>query len=35
VRLAAIEPARPGLDFPALRGFPEAAPFEAVLATRD
>jgi 23S rRNA (cytosine1962-C5)-methyltransferase len=35
VRLAAVEAARPGLDFPALRGFPEAAPFEAVLATRD
>jgi 23S rRNA (cytosine1962-C5)-methyltransferase len=35
VRLAAVEPAPPGLDFPALRGFPEAAPFEAVLATRD
>jgi len=35
VRLAAIEPARPGLDFPALRAFPEGAPFEAVLATRE
>ena len=35
VRLAAIEPARPGLDFPPLRGLPEAAPFEAVLAARD
>jgi 23S rRNA G2069 N7-methylase RlmK/C1962 C5-methylase RlmI len=34
VRLASIEAARPGPDFPALRGFPEAAPFEALLATR-
>ncbi len=32
--LASIEPAQPGLDFPALRGFPEGAPFEALLATR-
>ena len=35
VRLAALDPAPPGLDFPALRGFPEGAPFEAVLATRE
>jgi len=35
VRLAAVDAAGPGLDFPALRGFPEGAPFEAVLATRD
>ena len=35
VRLRTIEPAPPAADFPALRGFPEAAPFEAVLATRD
>jgi 23S rRNA (cytosine1962-C5)-methyltransferase len=33
VRLRTIEPAPPAADFPALRGFPEAAPFEAVLAT--
>ncbi len=35
VRLRSIEPAPPGVDFPALRGFAEGAPFEAVLATRD
>ena len=34
VRLASCEPAPPGVDFPALRGFPEGAPFTAVLATR-
>jgi 23S rRNA (cytosine1962-C5)-methyltransferase len=33
VRLRTVEPAPPAADFPALRGFPEAAPFEAVLAT--
>ncbi len=35
VRLQAIEPAPAGPDFPTLRGFPEGAPFEAVLATRE
>jgi 23S rRNA (cytosine1962-C5)-methyltransferase len=35
VRLRSIESAPPGKDFPALRGLPEAAPFEAVLATRE
>jgi 23S rRNA (cytosine1962-C5)-methyltransferase len=34
VRLAAVGPAPPGADFPALAGFPEGAPFEAALATR-
>jgi 23S rRNA (cytosine1962-C5)-methyltransferase len=34
VKLAALEPAPPGRDFPAVRGFPEGLPFEAVLATR-
>jgi 23S rRNA (cytosine1962-C5)-methyltransferase len=34
VCLAAVEPAGPALDFPALRAFAEGAPFEAVLATR-
>jgi 23S rRNA (cytosine1962-C5)-methyltransferase len=34
VKLAGVEPAPPGRDFPALRGFPEGLPFEAVLATR-
>jgi 23S rRNA (cytosine1962-C5)-methyltransferase len=34
VPLQGIEPAPPGRDFPALRGFPEGLPFEAVLATR-
>ena len=34
VRLRALEPAPPGSDFPALAGFPEGAPFEALLATR-
>jgi 23S rRNA G2069 N7-methylase RlmK/C1962 C5-methylase RlmI len=34
VRLAALEPAAPGADFPALPGFPEGAPFEARIATR-
>jgi 23S rRNA (cytosine1962-C5)-methyltransferase len=34
VELAAVEPAPPGRDFPAVRGFPEGLPFEAVLATR-
>jgi 23S rRNA (cytosine1962-C5)-methyltransferase len=34
VRLEAIEPAPAGPDFPTLRGFPEGAPFEGVLATR-
>jgi 23S rRNA (cytosine1962-C5)-methyltransferase len=33
VRLRTVEPAPPAADFPALRGFPEEAPFEAVLAT--
>jgi 23S rRNA (cytosine1962-C5)-methyltransferase len=34
IELAAIEPAPPGRDFPALRGFAEGLPFEAALATR-
>jgi 23S rRNA (cytosine1962-C5)-methyltransferase len=34
VRLDAVEPAPPAPDFPALDGFPEGAPFEALLATR-
>jgi 23S rRNA (cytosine1962-C5)-methyltransferase len=34
IRLRAIEPAAAGADFPALAGFPEGAPFEALLATR-
>lgn len=34
VRLADVEPAAPGADFPALAGFPEGAPFEGILATR-
>jgi 23S rRNA (cytosine1962-C5)-methyltransferase len=34
VRLDAVEPAPPAPDFPTLAGFPEGAPFEALLATR-
>ena len=34
VRLASIEAAGPGRDFPARKGFPEGAPFSGVLATR-
>jgi 23S rRNA (cytosine1962-C5)-methyltransferase len=34
VRLRAFEPAPPAADFPPLAGFPEGAPFEALLATR-
>jgi len=34
VRLRTLEPAPPASDFPALAGFPEGAPFEALLATR-
>jgi 23S rRNA (cytosine1962-C5)-methyltransferase len=34
VTLAALESAPPAADFPALRGFPEGDPFEALLATR-
>jgi 23S rRNA (cytosine1962-C5)-methyltransferase len=34
VKLADVEPAPPGRDFPAVRGFPAGQPFEAVLATR-
>ncbi|MEN8160646.1 MAG: class I SAM-dependent methyltransferase [Myxococcota bacterium] len=34
VRLAGLERAPPGADFPELPGFPEGAPFEGILATR-
>jgi 23S rRNA (cytosine1962-C5)-methyltransferase len=34
VRIASLDPAPPDVDFPRLAGFPEGAPFEAVLATR-
>ncbi len=34
VRLAGVEPAGPGADFPVLEGFPEGTPFEGVLAHR-
>jgi 23S rRNA (cytosine1962-C5)-methyltransferase len=35
VRLARIEPALPGSDFPRLAGFPEGDAFSAVIATRE
>jgi 23S rRNA (cytosine1962-C5)-methyltransferase len=35
VALRAIEPARPGRDFPSLRGFPEGDPFRALLVQRE
>ncbi len=34
VKLAEVEPAPPGPDFPSLRGFPEGDAFEGVIATR-
>ena len=34
VKLAALEPAPPGADFPRLAGFPEGDPFEGFLARR-
>ncbi len=34
VRLAALESAPPGIDFPRRKGFPEGDPFTGVLATR-
>jgi 23S rRNA (cytosine1962-C5)-methyltransferase len=34
IRLATVEAAPAGADFPQLHGFPEGAPFEALLATR-